>query len=763
MAELVNKFHVKDGNTVYECTSYTTTTEATPVVDGGDCWQIRNNGVTAYLGLWPTDSQETSEYSTPLTITKDNTEYYVETEVISMVTVTINQTDAHQTIHVLVNGTDDHTSTFDVMSGASYVVTVVPDTGYDAGTPNYSSGTISGNMTVSATASALQSFTVTITQIEHCTITVTCNNQDYTSSFTAYYGDTWTAVIVADAGYDAGTLEPGSSGTVTDNITITALDASVVTYTLTLAATANQTITLYYTPSGGSEIGPVTSTSSTQNFTVPDGTTWRASIAGNTGYNAGTLSPGASGTISGANTTVTADAAALQIFVLTLAATTNETLKIRYKARNADGTMPTDWGSEISSGSSDKTYNLRYGSTYQITSLTASTGWTAGSTKNGSTVVTPSTSTTYTMTAAITVSATAATHKTYTISLTQKTGETVTIYYKNHNGTSLASSWSTATASVTLGHDSQYYCTIAGSTYYTAGTITNAGSSSSPNTLTAAVTISFTAATHITYKITLTQKSNETVTIHYKNHSGSALASSWSTTTATVTLGKGSQYYSTIAGSTYYSAGTITSPGTSSSPNTLNAAVTISFTAATHITYTITLTQKSNETVTLHYKNHDGSELASSWSTATASKTLGKGSKYYSTIAASTGYTAGTITSPGSSSSPNTLNAVATISFTAATVNSYYLRFTSSQFEIRKSSSSGAEISSGSKVNYNQTVWGNHKLNYDHPVATLYKNSSASGTVWTSKTGDHFSFSMPASQVYIADTSYDDQGGSGDG
>ena len=219
-----------------------------------------------------------------------------------------------------------------------------------------------------------------------------------------------------------------------------------------------------------------------------------------------------------------------------------------------------------------------YGTTWSVT-IAADTGWDKGTLDPGSSGTLTNQN--------VTVTAVAAGYKTYTITLTQKTGETVTLYYKNHNGTSLASSWSSTTSSITLGHGSQYYSTIAGSTYYTAGTITSPGTSSSPNTLTGAVTISFTAATHITYKITLTQKSNETVTIHYKNHSGSALASSWSTTTSTITLGKGSQYYSTIAGSTYYSAGTITSPGSSSSPNTLNGNVTIAFGAASAKTYAL--------------------------------------------------------------------------------------------------------------------------------------------------------------------------------
>jgi len=78
-------------------------------------------------------------------------------------------------------------------------------------------------------------------------------------------------------------------------------------FTLTLAATTNQTITLKYTQPGASEVTK-TSTSSAQNFTVQVGTTWTATIAGSTGYTPGALSPGSSGTVRAA-TTVTAAAA----------------------------------------------------------------------------------------------------------------------------------------------------------------------------------------------------------------------------------------------------------------------------------------------------------------------------------------------------------------------------------------------------------------------------------------------------------------------
>lgn len=64
--------------------------------------------------------------------------------------VTITQS-ANQTIKVVCNGTT-YTSSFDAPIGASFTVTVTPATGYNAGTPNVSSGTVTGAISISAGA-----------------------------------------------------------------------------------------------------------------------------------------------------------------------------------------------------------------------------------------------------------------------------------------------------------------------------------------------------------------------------------------------------------------------------------------------------------------------------------------------------------------------------------------------------------------------------------------------------------------------------------
>ena len=55
MAALTNKLHVAKDGVIHEITSYTTQNEGTPLtITGGNFWKIKNNGVDAYIGLWPT-------------------------------------------------------------------------------------------------------------------------------------------------------------------------------------------------------------------------------------------------------------------------------------------------------------------------------------------------------------------------------------------------------------------------------------------------------------------------------------------------------------------------------------------------------------------------------------------------------------------------------------------------------------------------------------------------------------------------------------
>lgn len=237
MAELTNRLHLKSGSTITECVCYTTMDEATPkTVTGGSTWEIKNNNTVCYLGLVPSDSSGKTGFDTPLKIKKGGAVYLVQSKVLNHFTVTITQSE-NQTITVTCNGTT-YTSSFQALAGSSYTVTVIPKTGYTAGSPSSSSGYVNSDLIITASPASKASYLVTIVQSDNQTITVTCNGTSYTSNFTANYGDKWTATIISSSGYTAGTLS-ATSGTITGAVTISATAATIIQYKVTLNSVAN--------------------------------------------------------------------------------------------------------------------------------------------------------------------------------------------------------------------------------------------------------------------------------------------------------------------------------------------------------------------------------------------------------------------------------------------------------------------------------------------------------------------------------------------
>ena len=119
--------------------------------------------------------------------------------------------------------------------GTTYSITYTGDAGYTAGATK--SGTVTANTTVTHNGASLTPYTVTISSGSNQTITVTCGGKSYTSSFTATYGQTWTASISPAANYIAGTLS-ATSGTITGPVTISAT-AATAKPKLTLNAVSN--------------------------------------------------------------------------------------------------------------------------------------------------------------------------------------------------------------------------------------------------------------------------------------------------------------------------------------------------------------------------------------------------------------------------------------------------------------------------------------------------------------------------------------------
>ena len=343
--------------------------------------------------------------------------YYLKADAygkLATYTVTITQT-ANQTIKVTTNDGVEHTSTFTANYGTTYTVTVTPATGYNAGTPSVSSGTITGNLTITATAATIKTFQVTITQTANQTIKVKAGSVEHTSTFTANYGTTYTVTVTPATGYNAGTPSV-SSGTITGNLTITATAATIKTFTLSIGATTNQT---YVATIGGVA---KTATSSATNYTVDYGTAYSIVYTANAATAAYTYT--ASAAVSG---TVTADVSVpaksatstLRYYNLTVPATTNQTYVLKLAVNSTyGGTLP----SYTSTATSAAQNNLScpYGTTYTIT-YTGNTGYNGGATKTG------------TVTAATTVTHNAATIKVLKVIITKPEHGSIYATYEGTN------------------------------------------------------------------------------------------------------------------------------------------------------------------------------------------------------------------------------------------------------------------------------------------------------------------------------------------
>ena len=259
-------------------------------------------------------------------------------------TFNINQS-AHQTITVTCNGVA-HTSTFTATYGDKWTATITPETGYNAGTLSATSGTITGFVTISATAAAKQTFTLSFGATTNQTYTATVDGtaKAATSSATSYtvnYGTTYSVAYTANSATAAYTYTASSSvsGTVTTTTSIPAKTATATLryYTLTVPATTNQYYTLKLTTNstyGGTLPSyTTTATKSAQTLSVPYGTTYNITYTADSGYNPGSAK---SGTVNSA-TTVSHNAATVATATVTIVQSANQTIHV-YTPQKSGGT-----------------------------------------------------------------------------------------------------------------------------------------------------------------------------------------------------------------------------------------------------------------------------------------------------------------------------------------------------------------------------------------------------------------------------------------
>lgn len=249
------------------------------------------------------------------------------------ITITIVQSD-NQTIHVYTpkkTGGIDHTSSFTCLTGTTYEVEVIAETGYVAGTVNVSrSGTFSKNKTINATPATKSNATVTITQSANQTIHVytpqKSGGTDHTSTFTCPMGTTYEAEVVADSGYVAGALNVSGNGTINSDMSINANPATAMA-TVTIVQSAHQTIHVYTPYKGG--------TNHTSTFTCSIGTKYEVEVIADKGYNAGT--PNTNGGTVNSNITINANAATVANATVTIVQSANQTIHV-YTPQKSGGT-----------------------------------------------------------------------------------------------------------------------------------------------------------------------------------------------------------------------------------------------------------------------------------------------------------------------------------------------------------------------------------------------------------------------------------------
>lgn len=309
---------------------------------------------------------------------------------------------ANGTISITYKGKEYTSSTDDIPYGSKVTVNAKPDTGYDltkltVNGETITSGseiTITGTTNITA-AFGIHNYTITIIQNEHQTITVTCNGVAHTETFTATYGQTWTASIVADIGYiTASTISPADSGTVTGDITIEPTAAPSLKYLkLTIGKVVGQTQLLKLSTStiyGGTL--PAYNTKPTQDgfdLTVPYGTHYSITYASVdvVGYD-NTISEKVSGSMT-VDTAIPAKSTkySLKYYTLNIASTSglHQSYSLTLKGSDkygGDANLPS-----YSSAARTDAYTLRvpYDATYTITYI-ADTGYKPGATKTGTVV-----------------------------------------------------------------------------------------------------------------------------------------------------------------------------------------------------------------------------------------------------------------------------------------------------------------------------------------------------------------------------------------
>ena len=127
-----------------------------------------------------------------------------------------------------------------VMHNTTWTATIAPATNYKAGKLSATSGTVTANITISASNAVFNKYKVTVKQSAHQTITLKRNDTEKTSTSgwsDIPHGTKVTATVSADPSYTAGKLNY-TSKVIKENFEFSATAATIITRVLTLKLTA---------------------------------------------------------------------------------------------------------------------------------------------------------------------------------------------------------------------------------------------------------------------------------------------------------------------------------------------------------------------------------------------------------------------------------------------------------------------------------------------------------------------------------------------
>ena len=253
----------------------------------------------------------TSNITVTATCTTSSANYTISVKTTGLSGTLVVQDDKADTLTFTTNTTQKFASTYP--SGSTYAVTVkTQPTGQTCTLGSNASGTITANITVTATCAATKNYTISVkttglvgtlvvqdSKSDQLTFT-TNTTQTFATSYAS--GSTYTVTIETQPATQTCTLGTNASGTITANVTVTAtcktnLKLSVKTTGLsgTLKVQDNTGATLTFT----------TNTTQTFSNTYASGSTYSVTVTSQPTGQTCTLGSNSSGTIT-ANVTVTA-------------------------------------------------------------------------------------------------------------------------------------------------------------------------------------------------------------------------------------------------------------------------------------------------------------------------------------------------------------------------------------------------------------------------------------------------------------------------